>query len=161
MPGARPRDLTTSADQTDELNAITFYILKPCTCTDWIRGGQGIATLRAHDASDTGLIRTHDLLWHRTPTIGGYPGKWGISAILQRRGPGPGRRSGNARGRDLPPKRYGLRRVAPCYSRPTPCGQRMTDISLRPAEEGALRPGPGRDTPASGPFHLGGTALAV
>jgi len=37
----------------------------------------------------------------------------------------------------------------------------MADLSLLPAEEGALRPGPGRDTPASGPFHLSGTALAV
>ena len=135
--------------------------MKPCTCTDWTWGGQGIATLRARDASVTGLIRPHVLLWHRTPTIGGYPGSWGISAILQRRGHEPGQRPGNTRSRDLPPRRNGFRRVAPCYSRPTPRGQRTADISLRPAEEGAWRPGPGRDTPASGPYHLSGTALAV
>jgi len=46
----------------------------------------------------------------------------------------------NAQTRGLPPQRYGSRRVAPCYLRPTRVGNACADIFLLPAEEGALRP---------------------
>jgi len=80
--------------------------------------------------SDIGLLCSHGLLWNSNPHIGGYPGKGGISAILQRRMGFARRQVGQRPDLGHTAWRYGLRRVAPCYVRPTLCGQRAADFFL-------------------------------
>jgi len=86
------------------------------------------------------LNRSHGLLWNSNPHIGGYPGKGGISAILQRRMGFARRQVGQRPDLGHTAWRYGLRRVAPCYVRPTLCGQRAADFFLLSCRIGGVAP---------------------